>query len=729
MSDLKIKSVKITDAINTLSKTAKLMMAPASKVINPVAEYGFPSDTAGYTITRLRPTDNLITITANYSGDTSQQIFSGIIDFMDDIEDPDLFESAIDLSDVPPGRRYRNKFTKYVNLMNPYFLGSPSENAVNIPIGTDTYGLGTAHSLLKDLCKQIGIAFGRCDLPNYALVGNVEINHMTVMEVAEMLVTPFNTFPFVHYYPRLDHNGLQIIKIDYRQGGEVTNSYSIPASRIKTKKRTFEAYLPGTRIGNSDVLLNGGSLIGNVTDESSNNNAGGNHTNDVKIYEEKEFQYTVSNEGDARSAESLDGTTPTSPTDGGDATILSGSSVHTETTMNVIILFTGYNDLTVPSSWSAAKKESRRKTITGGTDTDPRYTQIPLSEYNSDGTATIEWGTVVYVESASIVVEEPLKVVTVKTIDSQYWNPDVETTTTTYTYQQIKVVSGPSFAEQKVNRRVISEVVTETTLVAGKGPEYNSYSLTRTKYYYDRFGNNITKITKTYSKQREYLVLVGVDTQTDQIVNLLTNVTAEYLDGTVDPNNIQPQSQGQLTGSELLQFQGVGGITVSTWSNTQTPNQSIFEATGSNGGSIRSTTRWGETIDQYRTLNGNPLRNMQNWWRNLPSHETASPNWDILRKTFWTAMLKSEHAFSISCPFMNYDGLALIYSLVTTERELESKSCYWEHVTITGIFDTTPVVGESIVLDGESLIMETVEHTLDENSALTSITGKRLIVQ
>jgi hypothetical protein len=92
-----------------------------------------------------------------------------------------------------------------------------------------------------------------------------------------------------------------------------------------------------------------------------------------------------------------------------------------------------------------------------------------------------------------------------------------------------------------------------------------------------------------------------------------------------------------------------------------------------------------------------------------------------------TARLRDQFAFHISVPYMDYWGLGLIWAICVRQKVLERSNVYWNNISATSPLDTTPAAGESLAVEGYSGIVSKVEHSIDANSATTTIELKRLI--
>jgi hypothetical protein len=85
------------------------------------------------------------------------------------------------------------------------------------------------------------------------------------------------------------------------------------------------------------------------------------------------------------------------------------------------------------------------------------------------------------------------------------------------------------------------------------------------------------------------------------------------------------------------------------------------------------------------------------------------------------------NAFQMEGPFMDYNGLNLLWNLAQREQQLERLNAYWEIIDLVTTIDTSAVVGESIILDGSGGIVDNVDTTIDADQALTTIKIKRIV--
>lgn len=268
---LKVTTIAIRDALSQITKTADITLNPEERVAAPDVEVVSANDDAKLTVTELRPNGSVISILAGHNNVPVHEVFRGQVEFIDDMTDPDLFQANIQLSALPPKHPQKTKISMVWN-------NTRIENT-----GEDSI---TAHQILQEACDAVGIPLGRVDLPNYQLVGTYEAFNRSVVDIANDLIGPFNTFDYLHYYVKADElNGLQIIAIDYSAADQAIGFnpdlvYEIP--NVKSTKRTYEMYMPDNRIGDNDILLTGGDRLIPKDDDGADgddpNDPGGERT-------------------------------------------------------------------------------------------------------------------------------------------------------------------------------------------------------------------------------------------------------------------------------------------------------------------------------------------------------------------------------------------------------------------------------------------------------------------
>lgn len=248
MNSLNIIEVVIEDSLSQIAKTCTLTLAPASPGVPPVAEFGYPGDDLMNGGTDLRPNGAFIDVIGSYGGLPPHILFRGSIEYMDDIEDPDLMTYRIILSQVPRGFPHRQKRSATWNM---------TEHGEDI--GWESV---TAHAILESTCAKAGIVLGRCDLPNYTIWGTYEVIQQSPIDVANALVQPFNQSDHEKYFVRMDMNGLQIIRVSYDKGADTTTGVTAyPLTRILKRHSGYQIYIP-EKSTDGDILLTGGDKYG-----------------------------------------------------------------------------------------------------------------------------------------------------------------------------------------------------------------------------------------------------------------------------------------------------------------------------------------------------------------------------------------------------------------------------------------------------------------------------------
>jgi hypothetical protein len=248
MSDLNIIEVVIEDSIGQLAKTCTLMLAADDGTGEnpPVAEFGMPGDDMRTGATSIRPNGVFIDIIAGYNGVPPHVIFSGAIEYMDDLEDPDALTYKIVLSEVPRGFPHKQKRSGVWN------MDDKGEDEGWQAIGS--------HGVLSDICGKAGISLGRCDFPNYSIWGTYEISQQAPVDVAASLFGPFNVSEHDRFYVRVDRNGLHVIEVDYTEIPTV-NTYEPP--HLLDRTSSYQVFIPDRSADGGDILLTGGDKFTN----------------------------------------------------------------------------------------------------------------------------------------------------------------------------------------------------------------------------------------------------------------------------------------------------------------------------------------------------------------------------------------------------------------------------------------------------------------------------------
>jgi hypothetical protein len=605
--ELKVSDIKVTDQITDRAKTCVATLKPEDRVASPAAEFGFPGDSPNFSLTAIRPNGARLNVKTAYGGVPLHSIFSGSVEFMDDLEDANQYEYHLDLSSAPGNQAHRNRVSTIFNLSQ-----SPDQR----PTCT------TAYYILAQVCSKAGLHLGRIDLPNHNVWGTYEVIRKNPMEVAEDLCSPFNQFEYLHYYVRVDEiNGLQIIKIDYSLGGEIANCYNMPTP--EKFGRSYERYMPDNRLGITDIFLTGA--------DKYSNSAGGYIT----------AQHTYRSDSRTKAASgtltpALSGPTPEDvfPDNKG------GAWAETITLMEFRCLATNQDGTTIPG-------------VSGG-DIDDLLTGVL---------------------SGAIYDLQILESYPIESTSNNYEDDKLtQTVKTTYTYSDMQF---PYEAYEGGGSSHITLSEETLTTVYPSGQNYNT-TLTKRQTLYSKTGQSIGEVTRTYDNDRGNwaLELNGITIQHDTSAGL-TNSLLQYY------KYIRDQAGNHVIDTPNAQ------TAVSSQQSTTSINRSAI--TG-----------------RYQLLNGAPLPNL-------------APV-DTLRER-----LRDQFAFHISVPYMDYWGLQLIWEICLRQKVLERSNVYWNNITSTSPLDTTPAAGESLAIEGYSGIVSKVEHSIDANSAVTSIELKRLV--
>jgi hypothetical protein len=666
MSNYKIKSIKTTDSISKLAKTAVVTVVANAEVNTPAAEFGLPGDTGGaLTITDLRPNGSTLDLRISYDNIPYHSIFSGHIEFMDDLDNPDVWEAELDLTELPPGNQIRKPMSYIYNFFPPGPTADP--DAV------------TAKSIILAQAAAAGINVGRLDFPDYNVNGSFEVNHESVIELTKSLIEPFNLYPYLQYHVRCNNDGLQVIGINYLLGSDLpTGASAYPLLNYKSLKGKFEQYIPDRPVGDCNILLLGANIPGA---ESKTWNA--------KHLAEETFTITDSVNTNTLVNQSPTGAIPNS--------FETNYSV-VDTTIDVIILFTGYDDTNVPSNWSPEKKAARTRTLFGTPDSPP-LTVIPNTEKNPDGTIPVQFAPVQYVDSYSIIAQNPQQIV-----QSDYANGELtKVTTTSYTYGLISITSGPSYAQTTQNRRVLLSDRREEVIYPN-GQAFN-FSASTTTYTYDNEGSQTSTITDNYAGYQNEWIYTETQTQVQHKINLQDSITA--------------------TESSDQAFKQEYGVTVLSQGNVNNVAPSVSETSNGQGIVSRTVTSWVQSMDQFRLWNGEIITKA-NYWQIIGGVDPNNP-YDLLDLNIQELDRMAKTAYRMTFSHMDYAGLYLIWAIIQQEEALEHGAYYWDILTAEMPIDSVPVVGTSVVINGKAGICEDVSHDIDGDHALSTVTIKRLI--
>lgn len=609
---LNVTDITITDSIEQLATSCKIEIASAISAVPPAAEIIFSGDTARPTSTTIRPNGTTIEVQVGIN-EAPYTIFTGQVEFMDDLEDANQSYYTLDLSNTPPGQPHKTQVTMLINGFVTNMTGEVSTEM-------------SAHEVLSRVCRAAGIGIGRIDLPDYKVWGSWEIIRQNAVEVAHALCQPFNTFPHTQYFPRCDRNGMQIIKIDYTLGGEVANIYEVDGP-ISTK-RQYEQYRPQNRIGASETLLTGAELFG--------------------------YASTQKLKGSATQSFS------TSSQDIGQDAILTKWN-ETDTDMAFLL-------------------EVSRDATNVGNPQEPSPGQ-PIFCYGSFQQNVDQ------LRAGIIDTLNVLESRTMRQEQRQYENVRglTDKSVTTYTYESKTFTNGVLYnnAGADIQNCVIQipsfltprTVLTFEEAISYQYPLGSEYPITMTRkwYIYNNLGVVTSVVSAEYQWDRGQWLQRDIQQQTGDPMGLV-NSAVEFFN---NAHQVQP--------TEL--------------------------------GGTRNNPPQKTVIGKYQLRDGQRVQPIR-----LQRDPCALSQQGQLAKGF-----REASPLQVSCPHMDYDGLALIFGLCQTEQSLEQGNAYWDIVKITATLDTTPIVGESAIIYGASGIVDNIEHHINGDEGMTTITLRRII--
>ena len=660
------------------ARTCTTVLAPISRVGAPAAEFQFPGDTQQLSGTNIRPNGSIINVAAGYGNVPQHTIFSGSVEVMDDLENPNQYTYNIVLSEIPASQNHRIKLTLLYDLLFNQTLGDAST---------------TTHALLADACAKAGIPFGRCDLPDVACIGNYEVIRKNICEIAEELCAPFNAFDYFHYFVRVsERDGLSIIGIDYTQAGGVDNTYEV--QNVENKTRTFQRYMPDSKIGTSDILLVGADMYAAAVirngvlfnGQYSNKQLPPDTFTPVPIINFNTVTHTyVSDSRSTHYGENSDGS----------SSVDTDAWVETETTMEFVI----------------------REVYAPG-----QVTLVTSGELMDHVNASQDSGQVSF-----DIIESYVTQVVVRSYDTALGPIELASEEFTYnTYDYIK------FSEQVYKPgELATHVLVYTEVLHNDYIDASLFPLTlnKTWYGYDpATGAQTSRVTKSYhGDNRGNWILDDVSSE-DSVSPNMRNSAFKLAGsaGEVTEDNTQTfQTRGPLTpkpaalvGKYQL-LDGAGYTRPAYFAFNPVTGQPIVPSDdlSINPGLV---IPYPHNL-QVLSINSAPLRSIpiveQN--KNLPGYDPTASNFN--------AEQLEKRCFQMSIPYMDFEGLLLIWAMCKKQQQLENLGVYWEIVKTTASIDTTPAAGESIVAAGSSGICESVEHIITEDSAMTTLGIRRLI--
>lgn len=745
-NNLQITEVKVADSLAERARTCSLVLAPpdSERVVRPAAEMRNPGDTSVVVASSIRPNSQIVKVRAGFSGVPAHTIFSGVVEDMDDLEDPyeNLFN--IELSSSPASQAHRSRISMVLTqtlptsvssirrVYNHSGMGGDDNNMINVerPSGLDCL---TSNGLLKAACKVVGVPLGRNDLPNHNLWGNYEVVRKNLMEIADDLCNPFNTFDFCHYFVRCDDiNGLQIIKVDYTKGAGVHNPYVF--SNVTKKSRSFTRYMPDNRIGDSNVVCRGAVMYGpQARDVSEGNNinksgppgaeAGGNATEggagqdptsgghgSKTVIRFAEHTYTGNNTDQPYN--SATGEPPT------------GGNTENATINRVIFICS----VTIPAG------SALEQGLTSGGDADISNISGDLSSMRFTDIDTLIGG----LASGAIInlsINAQYKAssktrTTTKITDGEL----VEENETVYRYNTVRfpkhIYSGASNTEIVLTS---DEAVTYYTHASSSIVRRPRSKITHS-YSYSSFGVEVSTTENTYQFLANAWHLTDVQVQFADGSGTTGGEIAYY--ASKQAQQLQDRKTTYAAALADAQARGMDQAASDAYASAHVANLTTSQTITT--GRAR-TEDVGVPIGRYmlingisQTIQGHTFTGLLNG--SLPANTTnisggqstyVSDRQPVANGNDPDSITKG--AFELSVDYMDLSGLAMINALAVRQKELENSNPYWEIVRSSGPIDTTPAAGASVVVSGTAGTASLVTHTLTENEAVTNIELKRLV--
>lgn len=272
-----------------------------------------------------------------------------------------------------------------------------------------------------------------------------------------------------------------------------------------------------------------------------------------------------------------------------------------------------------------------------------------------------------------------LKIVESYTLSDEVFDYDsvngLERSSHTYSTYEEKTFVDQVYLTASSTRKVLTYDETQEYLYP-EGQKFNK-SLVRRYYQYNKIGTQTAAITYEFFGYRDQWNLNDVRVDNADAVGVTNSEIQFYA-----------QKRKPLDGTPTVTELGQGVI----------KSQKV-------------------SIGKYQLLNGQVLPVLNADLLKFP----FDPNTNFALLAF-----DKQNAFQLECPGMNYDGLQLIWTIVQRQRELERTNAYWEIIKVVASIDTAPVVGTSAKARGAYGIVTAVEHSLDPNQALTTLTLKRL---
>lgn len=734
---LEIKEVKITDSISERAKTCMLSLAPAEVLTGPVAGVQFPGDTNIVSGGNIRPNNTSVAVVCAYGGLPAHTVFAGYVENMDDLEDPDQYVYEINLSAMPATQNHRTRLSRVtnqtaVNGAATWVVNNTKDTEGNITgsltLPAPNGQIRTVHQVLQKCCDIVGIPMGRIDLPDHHVWGTYEIVRQNIMEIAEAFCAPFNMFEFQRYFVRCDErDGLQIIKLDYTLGGEVTNPYVL--SNVLAKKRGFSRYMPDNRIGNSDIVLSGAEIYGNDALDS----ALGNIANLTPL--------PGDDLGPIRPPKqprtTRDTYVHTYVTDSAKAEYGGAPKPRDSQTISSVTV-----EYTLERTYNPESTDTNQVNV-------PPTPEEPGSEVPDPPDFLQAVNDLLAGKLASIqIINSKVTTITNEVYEASAAGSDLQlvaTTVTENTYE--KLDNDQNTAAQPLEKKDVPEVLMYSVTVETQYANGQEFPVTMTKHWhhYNDLGveDSVSTAMYKYVANEWKLYESNVENQSEQATqnaeiqryaNELAASQSELREkaeenqqrwdeaynkalshgyGPADAQRYADSAMGDGLGSFLSNYLG---------------RRNVFQTTPQDTNVPASVSREPVVTGQYRLVNGIRV-STTNSGAMAPEGQLESAGASrlpVANGSYMTdARLRS--AFHLSAEWMDFTGLTLLHNLAQRQRELEKAGAYWESVQVTTPIDSTPAAGGSVALAGSTGFAEQVVHTLTEDEALTTTGMRRLV--
>jgi len=766
MSNLAIESFTIKSNLAEVATVCDITLAPAEKVDAPAGEFALPGESAQTTISAIRPSEaNTIDIVAAIGGQTSHKVFTGGIEFMDDLEDADQYTYGITMSNTPLNQGHRTKISHIIHGVSK--------------------ALTSTHGVLEYMCKRVGIPFGRCDLPNVTVYGDYEINRQNVVNVAQEFCEVFNMFDYMHYYVRCDEtNGLSIIGVDYSKGGEVENSYD-PINVIKVKN-SYERYMPENRLGaHTDILLKGfyssdsidsaNRIIVNSEEGNSTTTTNSSGNSNADSFKDQSYLATASHTYNtitgSDSKNTADDTrvektssydfllqyTVTEPT-----TLAQGYDISDGQDLDVWLsaLASDCITLSILNAYPTVELEKQFLENVKTVETETRYTyeyrhftyqtgeaaqriltyrETEVTNYweNQPWPQTLNKEWFYYDEDTGLSAgsktelysyEEGKWILLDEVIASTSTEDTVEATNTLIAYYtaqnalKTKTVVTTSSSEtdntsyDSATQKTDTNEKTDTTVTTIKGPHEQSTQTDTTVV--------TTAITSTLD------AFTWSQTNEEITTTTTTELSRSFSDGSSRQYSKSTTEVRTTPTGEETTISSTSTETITTIDSAGTGTTTTTVTNESGGTTTDTQVTLGNDTDSSYTIDSGTQDTYNTVTAVSPLNQVILWNGQILSKT---NQIKFDDdrvilAFQKSVPWAGTTCLGKIWAQCQREKELEKLNLYWHVRTLICSMDDSITAGESILLNGVGGICSQVSHSVTGDSAITTAEIRRLVV-